>query len=60
MVAGGTAHGYGTITRINCVSRGAPLPPYIKEQGEEAAGQGVAPQPTWAGSLLHTAHKALR
>ena len=24
---------------INCVSRGAPLPPYIKEQGE-AAGQG--------------------
>ena len=38
MVAGGTAHGYGTITGINCVSRGAPLPLYIKEQG----GRGAA------------------
>ena len=26
------------------MSRGAPLPPYIKDQGEEAAGQGRARQ----------------
>jgi len=25
---------------INCVSMGCPLAPYIKERGEEAAGQG--------------------
>ena len=30
MVKGGTAHGW---ERSTCVSRGAPLPPYIKEQG---------------------------
>ena len=30
----------GDINRSTCVYRGAPLPPYIKEQGGEAAGQG--------------------
>ena len=29
---------------INCCVYGVPLPPYIKEQGEEAAGQGEAHQ----------------
>ena len=37
MVAGGTAHGYGTITGINCVSRGAPAPVY-KGAREGSAG----------------------
>ena len=32
---GGTAHGWNNST---CVSLGAPLPPYIKEQGGRPAG----------------------
>ena len=36
MVEGGTAHGKGTITKINLCVLGCPLPPYIKEQGEQA------------------------
>ena len=39
MVEGGTTHGWERSTD-QLVSRGAPLPPYIKEQGGEAAGQG--------------------
>ena len=42
---------------INCCVSGVPLPPYIKEQGEEAAGQGEARQggvqlPLGVGLLL--------
>ena len=37
---GGHRTRLGKINRSTCVSRGAPLPPYIKEQGGEAAGQG--------------------
>ena len=42
---------------INCCVYGVPLPPYIKEQGEEAAGQGEARQggvllPLGVGLLL--------
>ena len=43
MVEGGTAHGWERSTD-QLVSMGCPLPPYIKEQGEEAAGQGEACQ----------------
>ena len=42
---------------INCCVYGVPLPPYIKDQGEEAAGQGDARQegvllPLGVGLLL--------
>ena len=37
MVEGGTAHGYTINDQL--LSMGCPLPPYIKEQGGEAAGQ---------------------
>src|SRR6187399_3357190 len=35
---GGTAHGWNNST---CVSLGAPLPPYIKEQGGRPAGPSM-------------------
>ena len=44
MVAGGTAHGQGTISMINLCVLGCSLPLYIKEQGEEAGRPGVARQ----------------
>ena len=40
MVEGGTAHGYGTITGINCVSRGAPASVYKGGEEGRLAGQG--------------------
>ena len=37
MVEGGALH-TAKRSMISCVSRGAPLPPYIKEQGARSAG----------------------